>query len=69
VTRETHWFAQRSGLLEFTDKIFHSPDKHPEPRSLLNGGVLARANTACSHSHQEHELRRMRDTGLGRRNR
>ena len=23
-----------------------------EPRSLLNGGVLAHANTACSHSHQ-----------------
>ena len=23
-----------------------------EPQSLLNGGVLAHANTACSHSHQ-----------------
>jgi hypothetical protein len=23
-----------------------------EPRSLLNGGVLAHANTVCSHSHQ-----------------
>ena len=23
-----------------------------EPPSLLNGGVLAHANTACSHSHQ-----------------
>jgi hypothetical protein len=48
-----HWFAQRRRLLEFADKIFHRPDKHPEPRSLLNGGVLAHAKTACSHSHQK----------------
>ncbi len=25
-----HWFALRRGLLEFADKIFHLPDKHPE---------------------------------------
>ena len=38
--------------LEFTDKIFHLPDEHPEPHSLLKDGVLARAKTACRHSYQ-----------------
>jgi hypothetical protein len=43
---------QRSGLLEFADKIFHHTDESPEQRSLLNDGVLAHAKTACDHSHQ-----------------
>ncbi len=38
--------------MEFTDKIFHRPDEHPEPHSLLKSGVLARAKTACRHSYQ-----------------
>ena len=33
-------------------KIFHRPDEHPEPHSLLKNGVLARAETACRHSNQ-----------------
>jgi len=38
--------------LEFTDKIFHRPDKHPELRSLLKDGVLSHAKTACRHGYQ-----------------
>ena len=33
-------------------KIFHRPDEHPEPHSLLKDGVLARSKTACRHSYQ-----------------
>ena len=32
-----HWLAQRRRLMEFADKIFHLPDKHPEPLARGEG--------------------------------
>ena len=37
MTRYVHWLAQLRGLLEFADKIFHRPDKHPEPLARGEG--------------------------------
>ena len=37
--RCVHWLAQRRRLLEFADKIFHRPDKHPEPLARGEGDL------------------------------
>ena len=34
-----HWLAQCRRLLEFADKIFHRPDKHPEPLARGEGDL------------------------------
>ena len=31
MTQCVHWLAHCRGLMEFEDKIFHHPDRHPEP--------------------------------------
>jgi hypothetical protein len=35
--RCVHGLAQRRRLLEFADKIFHCPGKHPEPLARGEG--------------------------------